>query len=920
MIENDLPWFKRGYCCLDSKEARWILQRAMSCRSNQTSMNSNKEAVSVIYEMVKQDLGISESVRCIVAENGEDAIFVKDIMGTLKCLDVQHPAGVMVVQTCQGHKDVFGCGVKSLLFLIGQLTSQVHNLMQQGIPLVFIEELMNEAVDFCIEHVEHLSVPVILSSVSDTHTDCPQVSCRTMSPPPTTTTSSGACKDHPAANVEPPHVCARDDLHQHGSNHSKLNTKGTHSASLAVRELDHVTLTEDHGSTGQRRKSVDLGSAHISGRSSGNIVSPVTLPAVNDILQRHKIQLSSAKLHKNVMLRSRHLQHRSSSSDEKDCSLSGPTDANGVSELTAKEALVSLPEEAQSLSHGCDDMMSWAEEAMRHHLQHDRHSQFDVGMMGDGVVCRFDVGMMGDGGVCRFDVGRVHAVGVRGAEGGHQLLEGLVVSAGCEVMELVSGIVFCPTAVLLINGDLTPEFRHRGYKATLSSTRVTDCVRSLHQPQDNWHCQVLAVLKQLEVRVVLVRGTVNSDLHLTCVASGIALIDHVAFQALKVLQSACRVDFATYVLDSHMGNVCQGVSVQPLTQDWCDTVYLDRKHLVITPPVFVQTLVIRGLSAVGREMKEEEFWHCAARLTQAAGEGRVLRGGGATEQACAFLLTSHQNQPGEGSVWGRWAGELALYRPAVRAALANTFLSFVHTLHSNRHTAGCDSHSLGTDSCCPLNSLPNLCLGHNQNSRQHDSTGQNHCQSCLCVKLEAQESSITSSGGGPCELSDEKTDCHRFCLSNHGACCRRQDCIEKGRSSSKPVLQVTETCADLRHTAHASTSHTSYKLCGHCIPSQVRRAEHELGRGECLNTPVQGSGECLNATVQGRGESFHTPVQGRGESGFQGSSGRAVWDNFSSKVEGWRSAVQCACTVMRMDEVIVTGVDRHTLPAHSVLL
>ena len=44
---------------------------------------------------------------------------------------VQHPVGGHVVKVCQGHKDVYGCGVKSMLFLMGQLCQRVRQLMEQ---------------------------------------------------------------------------------------------------------------------------------------------------------------------------------------------------------------------------------------------------------------------------------------------------------------------------------------------------------------------------------------------------------------------------------------------------------------------------------------------------------------------------------------------------------------------------------------------------------------------------------------------------------------------------------------------------------------------------------------------------------------------------------------------------------------------
>lgn len=36
------------------------------------------------------------------------------------------------------------------------------------------------------------------------------------------------------------------------------------------------------------------------------------------------------------------------------------------------------------------------------------------------------------------------------------------------------------------------------------------------------------------------------------------------------------------------GNVCSGMSLRPLLEDWCDSLQSDHMHLVITAPVFIQ--------------------------------------------------------------------------------------------------------------------------------------------------------------------------------------------------------------------------------------------------------------------------------------------------------------------------------------------
>jgi hypothetical protein len=52
----------------------------------------------------------------------------------------------------------------------------------------------------------------------------------------------------------------------------------------------------------------------------------------------------------------------------------------------------------------------------------------------------------------------------------------------------------------------------------------------------------------------------------------------------------------------------------------------------------------------------------------------------------------------------------------------------------------------------------------------------------------------------------------------------------------------------------------------------------------------------------------------------QGCTCSPVYDNFSSKVNGWRTAVNCVCTVWRMDELILTGVDGKGSSVEGVIL
>ncbi|KAL8623841.1 hypothetical protein ACOMHN_058871 [Nucella lapillus] len=538
--------------------------------------------------------------------------------------------------------------------------------------------------------------------------------------------------------------------------------------------------------------------------------------------------------------------------------------------LAAKKASVYLPGDALSLSHGCHEMMPWAQEAMRQHLLHGK----------------------------RFDTGLLHTVCVQGRAGRNQLIDGLIISATSDALEGISKISG-PTSVLLMNGDLTAEFKHQGYKAALPSVRLTEQgVGSLPQsPPDSWVYQAVSHLKQLSVRVVLARGAVDPDLCTACMAAGVVLVDRVPFPALKVLQSACRVDFVTYILDAHEGNLCRGVSLKPLEEDWCDSVHLDRKHLVITPPVLVQTMVIAGSSAAGREVREEEWWHCTARLSQAARDGRLLRGGGGTEELCAHLLTAtgHQDQPDGDRGRGRGAGERALYRPLVRAALADTFLSFARAVRHNRQKAGCAPHNSGPQgigTALPAQpSVHHLSSRLGQAASLNFSTNPDH-PSC-------KETCEKSVGTNSCKSPSAK---EKWCSSpspSNPCACRKQDSKETVYCPPpKSVLQDMGTKPDLEDTCDA------FKREEECCGCSEHSTCVSSLKGDAREENLQDSlcAVCRNTMAERDFEEMK------------------VWDNYSSKVTGWRAAVQCVCTVLRMDEVIITGVDQHSLPPHSVLL
>lgn len=871
--------------------------------SLQKSISRADDAVGVFYEMVRKNLGVHKRVVCTVGDECDDVAYSTNIVDILTSLDIQHPVGQYIVETLQSHRAMYGSGGTSLLFMIGQLCREIQQLLAQGVPLMFVEELLNEAVEDCIIGVKAISVSVKLSSSpqkvklpsastlnehetktfhhmgicstfgqNDSFQTClelePHASERTGMGWPTFNLISQIVKssvgfenkfmqqtpDHSISTALDATLAEQNTRNRDGENKDLADSASTIKLVKQNKELTskkYQGLFSDiqkgsepiHGETGQIANSMNL---------QKNKEKQVTVSDSNNFLQNIKRPptTSASSLH-NVMLGSRHLQKWSMSTDDtadinfsktdyatglcSSCApasslLSEPRFEKGVacrvsvkdSKYNNAHALVDpimkhrnkleksycpttgdnghecgndtnvvgigdtgkmlsdivqnfcmvgnteekihschtnhsdecqtssvssvhveadvercvfLPEESETLSHGCTEMMVWAKKLVLNQLNLGQKSGFNPHL--------------------------IHTYSMSSQHGDPQLVHGLVLPVNTVTMEVVSKMTH-PLSVLLISGDLTANYRHRGYRKAMTSTSTVSH-QSIFQQRVNsvdWHAQVLGIFKQLQVQAVLVRGSVDTDVRDQSAASGIAVIDMVPFRLLQAMQSACGSDFVTYVFDAHKGNVCKDIMLTPGVDSWSNNLSNQHHHLLITSPVFTQTLVILAPCSAERDLKEAEFWQCMERLTQAVENGSVLPGEAATECWCDhFLRQGLSSHCGDCILsYKRWSKELELYRPIVTSALADAFSAYVTSVRNNKHKA-----------------------------------------EGLATEISETFKSVTT-------------------------------------------LQDTD------------------------------------------------------------------------------SATQAVYDNYSSKVNGWRTAVKCACTVVKMDSMITTGVERQMLPAHRIVL
>nr|XP_022330973.1 Bardet-Biedl syndrome 12 protein homolog isoform X2 [Crassostrea virginica] len=190
---------------------------------------------------------------------------------------------------------------------------------------------------------------------------------------------------------------------------------------------------------------------------------------------------------------------------------------------------------------------------------------------------------------------------------------------------------------VVINGELTPSFRHKGFRPTLDKVSTTLSLQEYQTSgKKSWVQEATQILEQHQIDVVLASGKISSDLQGQL--PHIIFIHNVPYSALQSICSASDVTMAIYITDISQFHVCPEVILKPLLEDWnCS----DRNYINIThPKSLTQTVVYSHPALIGRSCFEQEFWRCVRSLSRALGKGTVLPGGGETERHCAMTLLS----------------------------------------------------------------------------------------------------------------------------------------------------------------------------------------------------------------------------------------------------------------------------------------
>jgi archaeal chaperonin len=133
-----------------------ILKEESKRSRGKEAQSNNIEAAKLVAEIVKSSLGPRGMDKMLVDSLG-DVTITNDGRTLLKEMDIQHPAGKMLVEVSQATDEEVGDGTKSSVILAGALLEKAQGLLDRGVHPSIIVHGYNRAAAKSIEILDNLA-------------------------------------------------------------------------------------------------------------------------------------------------------------------------------------------------------------------------------------------------------------------------------------------------------------------------------------------------------------------------------------------------------------------------------------------------------------------------------------------------------------------------------------------------------------------------------------------------------------------------------------------------------------------------------------------------------------------------------------------------------------------------------------------
>ncbi|ELU16799.1 hypothetical protein CAPTEDRAFT_205266 [Capitella teleta] len=623
------------------------------------------EVVQAIGSIFQPLLASPDTLKCVRDEDQ----FILSNCGAfiLQNLDIQHPLGHLLNSAVQAHHETFGCGIKTLITLTAFWTQSLEDVIQQGVSPHQAIEFFQSALDECISHLMCSDFIINISSIIEEGKlpkDNPQNAVTQSEDDPDDVSWFFNDVEDPEFPIE--RMSTVNDLSVEAADcmsrvvpsgvirndHPKEDVR-THDFEDDFEDcFDHVKCqsSRDEAALLKSKKSLSLKSCSQSDEFQAKL----------DALLLSK----SAKRQNIALNQSRHcadvngIVEEFKSGQFLSCGHMFPNhQASHIEPISVVDKkLHSVEQLAMCASHGEDRLMKFVLEAFGHH---ETTRQFDLSSILTYCVSA-----------------PVHQT---------SLHSGIILNNNQNVSKCCNALV--------INGDVTPTYKHVGYKQNLKfniSARYDS-----HGAADlPWPDQVLNHLKAMNINALFIRGTVDDDLRTRCESEGVLLCMHVPYKSLKVMSEGFDVDLVNYILDSDQGDILKDVQLEPLSDF--------NRSLISVVMDDVRTLIVCHPSEAVAHHHEERFWHCAKRFSHIISAKRACKGQGVLEQEAAAFLNKRADELERSDALTEGLQSL-VYRCVSRG-----FVQFCLVVNTN--TASCDTvHGMVLDDPTKVNIWQNAC-------------------------------------------------------------------------------------------------------------------------------------------------------------------------------------------------------------------
>ncbi|NXA30886.1 BBS12 protein, partial [Eudromia elegans] len=547
---------------------------AMAFREVTARRHVGLEQLSAFALAGRTLLGPMKSCKFVVDESINQSVLTCSAVRLIESLDLSSAAGQLLNETIQAQNKEFKTGMSSLLFLVGAWSSAVLECLQQNVPVSVIGSVMAEGLNSCCEKVQCLQL-----SIHDVNKEL----CSSSSGTSIFETQTSYIRSNSLVN---PQMCFQEgiSISEEAAIPRNVHSRPEGSTSCLVSTLS------DFGSVASLVKPVDdENQSVISG--SGVIISNC-----------NKRKLSHSRYFSTLAK-----SNFSSQLGHWEGYLSGQSaylcDCNGFGHL------------AMALSHGNATSLKLLQNIVAYQQQR-----------------------AGCGGPFQLNIREIVTCCLLGLPESYSCVcPGFITLVSPEQTSVIKHLQDKPLGILLMDGDLTEQYRHLGFNRPHNVRTISE-QPSLQEGTsgDVWLRNALDILIHFEVNLILVKGNICEKLMERCMANNILVIGSVNPHVLRAFGEASGAQVVSYLSQLRTCYLGHGVHVQVWRA--CDGRAMELRELV---PIRIDVQGIPLLTAVltttvtaKLQLIEDQFWTFVYRLHHALDEGRVFLGGGAVELLC----------------------------------------------------------------------------------------------------------------------------------------------------------------------------------------------------------------------------------------------------------------------------------------------